>query len=98
MNALTTTASTREKNTQVKDYRKPYIFALLLVDGRIVVGQASNVAKRVCAINAGSNRAIPQPSQVYRLIAVKDQNQQRTLCSVVKHFCDKYGSNKVIAV
>lgn len=97
MNA-TVSASNKVNNTTAKNYRKPYIFALLLIDGRIVVGQASNVAKRVCAINAGSNRAIPQHSQVYRLIAVKDQNEQRTLCSVVKHFCDKYGSNKVIAV
>ena len=97
MNAVST-ASNKVNNTAVKTYTKPYIFALMLVDGRIVIGQASNVAKRVCAINAGSNRAIPEPLQVYKLLGVREQNEQRTLCSVVKHFCDKYGANKVIAV
>ena len=80
------------------DTRPGYIFVLQLVDGRLVVGQANNAAKRIAAINSGLNRLIPKSHQVLRIVGIKPQTDGRTFVGTVKHFVDKYGAGKVIAV
>ena len=98
---MTSTFVSQQTNTtteQTKRYTADYIFVIQLIDGTYVIGQANNTAKRIAAINSGYNSAIPKPLQVSRIIGVKQQNEERTLISVVNRFCDKYGEDAVICV
>lgn len=93
------TASNSTTNIQVtKRYKPNYIFVLHLIDGRFVVGQSDNPAKRIATINSGMNPAITKSLQVYKIVGVKPQEGERTFASVVKQFCDEYGQDNVIAV
>ena len=93
------TASNSTTNTQVtKNYKPNYIFVLHLVDGRFVVGQGNNPSKRIASINSGMNPAITKSLQVYKIVGVKEQCEERTFAGVVKQFCEEYGQDNVIAV
>jgi len=96
---------TNVETTQIEEIeikqRQPkqrFIFVAQLHDGRIIVGSATNAATRIAAINSGYNSAIPKALQVNRIIGVKPVTAERTLPSVVKRFCDKYGTDKVLAL
>jgi hypothetical protein len=75
-----------------------YIYALLLVDGRIVVGQHHNPAKKVQRINSGYCKQIPGALQVSRIIGIKEVNETRNLCSVVNQFCKDFGEERVLCL
>ena len=78
--------------------KQRYIFVAQLHDGRIIVGSATNAAKRIAAINSGHNSAIPKALQINRIIGIKPVTAERTLPKAVKHFCDKYGEDKVLCL
>ena len=93
MPSITTTSSTTNKQ-----YTDGYVFVLLLHDGRYVIGQATNPTKRIACINSGLNKAVPTALQVNQVIAIRPKNDKRSLPSVVRHFCDRYGDERVVAV
>ena len=93
---VSATSSTTQQQT--KNYTPKHIFFLQLFDGRYVIGAASNPAKRICAINSGTNTAVPKPLQVSRVVAIKEVNENRTLPIVVNRFCEHYGEDAVICV
>ncbi len=95
---LATNTAQQNQTTQKTNYKCDYIFVAQLHDGRIVVGQANNPAKRLCALNSGYNKAIPKSLQINRIIGVKEQTEQRTFAGVVNKMCERYGEDKVIAV
>tara|TARA_R110002050_G_scaffold79877_1_gene170775 strand:- start:542 stop:754 length:213 start_codon:yes stop_codon:yes gene_type:complete len=70
----------------------------MLHSGEVVVGAASNPAKRICAINSGMNKAIPKSLQINKIIGVRDATEQRTYLGVVKKMISTYGADRVIAV
>lgn len=95
-NAFTASIQT---STQVKEsYVPDYVFVAQLHDGRYVIGQANNPAKRIASINSGHNPLIKASLQINRIIGVKPQDEQRTFAGVVQSFCDRYGSENVVAV
>ena len=79
-------------------YIKSFIFVLQLIDGRYVVGQANNACKRIAAINSGAHPDIPKALQVFRVVGIKEQGEDRTFVGVVKKMCDKHGTDKVLCV
>ena len=81
-----------------KQRQQRYIFALMLHDGKLVVGSATNAAKRIAAINGGMNSAVPKALQVNRILGVKPVTEERTLPSVVASYCERFGENRVICV
>ena len=81
-----------------KAYVPNYVFVIQLVDGRFVVGQGNNPAKRIASINSGHNPAIQGCLKVHGIIGVKEQNAERSFASVVSKFCESYGAENVIAV
>ena len=83
------------KKTQVK---YGYIFVLQLHNGQLVIGQASNPCRRIAAINSGMNRAIQESLQINKIIGVKEITRTKNLMTVVKKFCDRYGSERIITV
>ena len=83
---------------QTRKYTADYVFVLQLHDGRYVIGQANNAAKRIAAINTGYCPSIPQSLQINRIVGVKEQTGDRTLIGVSKQFIDKYGVDAVICV
>ena len=83
--------------TAKSDYIPKWIFVLQLHDGRYVVGQASNAARRIATINSGCNAAV-KANSVNRIIGIKEQNEDRTFIGVVKSFCERKGENNVITV
>ena len=85
-------------NTTTKQYTEGYVFVLLLHNGRYVIGQATNPTKRIACINSGLNRAIPRSLQVNQIVSIREKNDNRSLPLVVKHFCDRYGDDKVKAI
>ena len=94
---VSATSSTTHQQ-QTKKYTADYVFVVQLHDGRFCVGQANNPAKRIASINSGYNTAIPQPLQVNRIVGIKEQNDDRTLISVLNRFADTYGDDAVLCV
>ena len=92
VNTLTTSA------TPKTNYKQEWLFVLQLNSGGYVVGAATNPARRIASINTGYNKAIPEPLSVYRIVGIKPQTEERTLISVVKNLCDRFGEGRVIAV
>ena len=80
------------------NYKKAWVFVLQLNSGEYVVGTASNPSRRISSINSGMNKAIPEPLSVYRVVGVKEQTEERTLISVTKQLCDRYGSERILVV
>ena len=83
---------------QKTDQQHTCIFIVQLVDGRYVIGSARNASKRICALNSGLNPSVPKSLQIYRIIGIRDITEKRTLPSVVKRFCDKYGDNRIVVI
>ena len=93
-----TVQSISQQHYTNKKYIKSFIFVLQLMDGRYAVGQANNPCKRIAALNSGNHPDIPKALQVYRVVGIKEQNEDRTFCGVVKKMCDKHGTDKVLCV
>ena len=83
------------KKTQVKNV---YVFVLQLHNGQLVIGQASNPCRRIAAINSGMNKAIKESLQINKIIGVKEITSTRNLMNVVKKFCDRCGSERIITI
>jgi len=94
---MRTASKVRTTRTNV-NHQPNYVFVLLTHKGKIVIGQANNSARRIAAINSGSNPALPEPLSINRVIGVKERTEERTLITTVKKFIDKYGENNVIVV
>ena len=95
---LSTFAPSTHQEQNQKTYQPDYIFVVQQYDGTYIIGAANNPCKRICAINSGFNNAIPMSHTIARIIDSRETNEQRTLVSVVKYFCDKFGSESVVAV
>ncbi len=87
----------QQKATPV-NYKQAWVFVLQLVTGEYVVGTASNPSRRISSINSGMNKSIPNPLSVYRVVGVKEQTEERTLISVTKQLCERYGSERIVVV
>ena len=89
----------RQLTTHAKseNYIPKYVFVLQLFDGRYVIGQASNAARRIAIINGGCNKAV-KANSVCRIVGIKPQNEDRTFIGVVKTFCERKGEENVITV
>ena len=101
MNALTTTASQNKVNNKVAtaaQTKQNWIFVCQLNSGIYVVGQATNPSRRICSINSGYNRAVPEPLSIFRVVGIKKQTEERNLMSVTKQLCDRFGSDRVLAL
>ena len=75
-----------------------YIYALLLVDGRIAIGQTHNPAKKIQRINSGYCKQIPGALKISRIIGIKEVNETRNLPSVVNQFCKDFGDERVLCI
>jgi len=83
---------------KVTKKKQEFIFVIQLHSGTFVIGQGSNPAKRIAAINSGLHSFIKKTLQVNRVIGIKEINEQRNLPTVVAQFCNRYGENKVLVV
>ena len=88
----------RTEATSKTNYKQEWLFVLQLNSGVYVVGAATNPSRRIAAINTGYNKAIPEALSVYRIVGIKEQTDERTLISVTKQLCDRFGSDRVITV
>ena len=97
---MQSTLRTTNQNTlsQEKKYTADYIFVIQLHNGDYVIGSANNPSKKIAAINTGFYKAVPKSLQVNRIVGIKDLAGERTLMSVTKTFCDKYGDSRVVVV
>lgn len=75
-----------------------YIYALLLVDGRIAIGSSHNPAKKIQRINSGYCKQIPGAMKISRIIGIKEVNEDRSLPSVVAQFCRDFGEEQVLCL
>ena len=92
------TASAPTRTVEAKNYKPDFVFVIQLHDGRFVIGQGNNPAKRIASINSGLNPAIKGSLQVNRILNIKEQNEHRSFAGVVHQFCERYGEANVIAV
>ena len=97
MQSTVSTTSTTLKSKQ-KRYVADWVFVIQLHNGKFVIGSSNNPVKKIAAINTGFYRAVPKTLQVNRVIGIKEQNEERSLMSVTKKFCDKYGEDNVIVI
>ena len=67
-------------------------------DGRFVLGADMNPGKIIAALNTGFYSAVPNSLQVNRIIAIKEQTEERRLTKIVAKFCDRYGVDNVIVI
>ena len=101
MLTATTGYSTTQSTTTNESIRKQqntHIFILRLHDGRLAIGQASNVGRRTASINSGLHPSLPKSLMVKEVLGVKPITQTRTYVSTVRHFCDTVGADNVVAV
>ena len=90
--------TTTKPETETTSKRLNYVFVLQLLDGRFAIGQADKPSIRIAAINSGHNPLIPKSLQVNSIVGIKEQNEKRTYAGVVSTFCERYGTDKVLAV
>lgn len=95
---LSTLASPTTRQQQQKTNKTYFVFVVQQHDGTFVIGEATNPAKRIAAINSGYCPFIPQPMSIARIVDVRETGENRSLVSVVKYFCDKYSADKVRCV
>ena len=93
--------STQQQSTAVsptKTYRPDYVFVVQLHNGKFVIGQANNPAKRIAAINSGLNPLVKGSLQINNIVGIKEQTEERSLISTVNKFVDAYGIDNCITV
>lgn len=101
MLTATTGYSTTQSTTTNESIRKQqntHIFILRLHDGRLAIGQASNVGRRTASINSGLHPSLPKSLMVKEVLGVKPITEARTYAATVRHFCDTVGADNVVAV
>ena len=101
MLTATTGYSTTQPTTTNESIRKQqntHIFILRLHDGRLAIGQASNVGRRIASINSGLHPSLPKSLMVKEVLGVKPITEARTYVSTVRHFCVTVGADNVVAV
>ena len=90
----TTTQQYNAQNTR----KQECIFAVLLYDGRIIIGKDSDAPRRIANLNGGMLSICPKALQVRRIIGIKEVNETRTLPSVVAQFCRDFGEERVVCL
>ncbi len=98
LSTFETQASPTIALTQKNNTRHTCIFICQLMNGKYVIGSARNASKRISALNSGLNPAVKKSQQIYRIIGIKDITEERTLPSVAKRFCEKYGDERIIVI
>ena len=93
-----TSKETRRTTSAPVQVKQNWIFVVQLNSGIYVVGQATNPSRRICSINSGYNRAVPEPLSIFRVVGIKKQTEERNLMSVTKQLCDRFGSDRVLAL
>ena len=63
-----------------------------------MLGTSGNPVKKIAAVNTGFYKAVPKSLQVNRVIGIREVNSERTLMSVTKTFCDRFGDDNVIVI
>ena len=84
--------------TTTKTYKPDFVFVVQLHNGKFVIGQANNPAKRIAAINSGLNPLVKGSLQINNIVGIKEQTEERSLISTVNKFVDTYGLDNVITV
>ena len=94
------TLQTTNQNTLSceKRYTADFIFVVQLHNGDYVISSANNPSKKIASLNTGFFKAVPKSLQVNRIVGIRDWTEGRTLMSVVKTFCEKYGDDRIIVV
>ena len=82
----------------IRKQENKFIFILRLTDGRLAIGQAANVARRIASINSGLHPSITRSRLVKEIVGVKPITKERTYTSTVHRFCEQYGDDAVVAV
>jgi predicted GIY-YIG superfamily endonuclease len=91
-----TTSNTTTDTIRKQDNK--FIFILRLYDGRLAIGQAANVARRIASINSGIHPSLPKSLMVKEIVGIKPITEERTYVSTVHRFCERLGSDAVVAV
>ena len=99
---LSTTYKTESTATQTNAH-KPHskqqcIFALLMDDKRIVIGQSDNAARIVAHLNSGGHKLFRRALCVSRIIGIREVTETRTLPSVVAQFCKDFSEERVVCI
>ena len=95
---ISNNVSSTFENKVERQQKQRFIFVLQTHSGRIVIGSATNPSRRIAAINSGHNSALPKALQINRIVGIRPVTESETLPSTVKHFCDKYGEERVLCV
>ena len=90
--------SNTNANLNNNKYIADYVWAVQLHDGRFVLGADMKPGKVIAALNTGFYSAVPNSLQVNRIIAIKEQTEERRLTKIVAKFCDQYGEDNVIVI
>ena len=98
MHTVLQTQSNSTANLNNNKYLAEFVWVVQLHDGRFVIGADNKPGKVIANLNTGFYSAVPKSLQVNRIIAIKDQNEQRRLMTVVAKFCSKYGEDNVIVI
>ena len=98
MHTVLQTQSNSTANLNNNKYLAEFVWVVQLHDGRFVIGADNKPGKVIANLNTGFYSAIPKSLQVNKIIAIKDQNEQRRLMTVVAKFCSKYGEDNVIVI
>ncbi len=75
-----------------------WVWACLLMSGRIAFGSANNASRTIAKLNSGMFELVPEEKQVYSILAVKEITKERTLESVQERLLKKYGASKLIRI
>ena len=98
---MQSTVSTINQTTQQSKQNKyvaDFVFVIQLHDGRYVIGASNNPVRKIASLNTGFYKAVPKSLQVNRVVGIKDATAERTLMSVTKTFCERFGDDKVIVI
>lgn len=79
-------------------YVNDWIFAVQLLDGRVVLGLADNAAKRIATLNSGLTRAVPKKHQVFKVLGIKKQEDGRNLIGTYNKFLEQLGPEMVVVI
>ena len=90
--------STKSKVRVKKPTKEQSVFVLRTFNGTYIIGQATNVCKRISSINSGNSPYFPQALQVEKIVGIKPVSEDRDLLSVALHFIRQAGEENVVVV
>ncbi len=70
--------------------KKPYVWAVQLHNGTVVVGLSKEPGEVIASLNAGRIEQFPGHLQVNRIIAIKETTEDRSIESAIKKLSDNY--------